>query len=242
MGGAPRILEIGPFDEPLLKGEGVAYFDVLDQESLRRRAVEHQRNPDGCPPIDFVSPTGDLDVVEAKFDAIFSSHNIEHQPDLIGHLRKAEARLEGGGRYWLIVPDKRYCFDHFSPETTVADIIQAHRERRTTHSPASIVLNSMLAHNDSLRHWVGLHGAKPRVPVGDEEVRRVFDEVDRTCEGEYIDVHAWRFTPLGFREIIEDLRRLGKINFEAEQVFDTAFGAIEFCAVLRLVPPQDRGS
>jgi hypothetical protein len=237
----PRILEIGPFDTPLT-GPGIAYFDVLDQEGLRRRAAEHGHNPDGCPPIDYVSPTGDLDAVDARFDAIFSSHNIEHQPDLIGHLAKAEKRLVPGGRYWLIVPDKRYCLDHYSPESTIADVIQAHRERRTTHSPASIVLNSMHAHNGSLRHWLGLHGARPRVPAGDEDVRRFLDEIERTSEGEYIDVHAWRFTPRGFRDIVDDLRRLGKINFEAEQVFDTAFGAFEFCAVLRLAPAGERAA
>ena len=33
-----RALEIGPFAAPLLQGDNVSYCDVLDQESLKRRA------------------------------------------------------------------------------------------------------------------------------------------------------------------------------------------------------------
>lgn len=234
----PHILEIGPFDTPLLTGPGVAYFDVLDQEGLRRRAAEHGRNPAGCPFIDHVSPTGDLDSIHARFDAIFSSHNIEHQPDLIGHLAKAEKRLNPGGRYWLIVPDKRYCFDHYSPETTLGEVIQAHRERRTTHSAAAILLHSMLTHNDSLRHWLGRHGPRPGLPEREEDVRRTFDAIERAGQGEYVDVHAWQLTPRLLLDLVTDLRRLGLSNFEVERVHDTAFGAIEFFAVLRLAPPR----
>ncbi|HYG46846.1 MAG TPA: class I SAM-dependent methyltransferase [Allosphingosinicella sp.] len=240
LAGLARVLEIGPFDEPLLKGEGVAYFDVLDQEGLRRRAAEHGRNPEGCPRIDYVSATGDLDVVDAKFDAIFSSHAIEHQPDLIGHLAKAEKRLVPGGRYWMIVPDKRYCFDHYSPETTLGEVIQAHRERRTTHSAAAILLHSMLTHNDGLRHWIGLHGPRPRLPKREEDVRRTFEEIERAEAGEYVDVHAWRLTPRLFADLIADLRRLGYTDFEVERVHETAFGAFEFFAVLRLSPPAGK--
>jgi SAM-dependent methyltransferase len=234
LAGVRRILEIGPFDRPLLAGEGIFYFDVLDRDGLRRRAAEHGRDPAGCPPIHFVSPTGDLDSIDERFDAILSSHNIEHQPDLIGHLAKAEARLEPGGRYWLIIPDKRYCFDHYAPETNTPDALQAHVEGRTTHSAAAIALHSMLAHNDSLRHWLGLHGPRPRLPAGEAEVARLFDEIGRARAGDYVDVHAWRFTPRGFLDLIEDLGRLGRTRIEAERVHDTAFGAIEFCAVLRL--------
>lgn len=237
LGHVPRILEIGPFDTPLLTGPGVAYFDVLDQEGLRRRAAEHGRNPDGVPPIHHVSPTGDLDSISARFDAIFSSHNIEHQPDLIGHLAKAGERLEPGGRYWMIVPDKRYCFDHYSPETTLGEVIQAHREGRTTHSAAAILLHSMLTHNDSLRHWIGLHGPRPRLPEREEDVRRTFEEIERAGQGEYVDVHAWQLTPRLLFDLIGDLRRLRLTDFEVERVHDTAFGAIEFFAVLRLSPP-----
>ena len=61
------VLEIGPFDCPVFEGDNVSYFDVLDQHDLRLRAVEHGRSPDRCPPIDFVSPTGDLRIVDRKF-------------------------------------------------------------------------------------------------------------------------------------------------------------------------------
>src|SRR4249919_1725326 len=108
------VLEIGPFDRPWLSGSNVRYFDVLPQEQLRTRAAtEFGRIPKNCPHIHYVSPTGDLSIVDAEFGAVFSSHCIEHQPDVIRHLREVERLLRPGGLYYLIVPDKRFCFDHF---------------------------------------------------------------------------------------------------------------------------------
>ncbi|HEU0135241.1 MAG TPA: hypothetical protein VFR28_10490, partial [Allosphingosinicella sp.] len=122
------------------------------------------------------------------------------------------------------------------PETTLGEVIQANRERRTTHSAAAILLHSTIAHNDSLRHWLGLHGPRPRLPEREEDVRRTFEEIERAGKGEYVDVHAWQFTPRLLLDLVSDLRRLGLTGFEVERVHDTAFGAIEFFAVLRLAP------
>ena len=58
------ILEIGPFNCPQFEADNVSYFDVLDQKDLRLRAVAHGRSPERCPRIDFVSPNGDLRIVD----------------------------------------------------------------------------------------------------------------------------------------------------------------------------------
>jgi SAM-dependent methyltransferase len=107
------VLEIGPFCNPLLSGTNVSYFDVLSEEALVARAS--CLDPSGVPHIEYVSPTSDLSIVDRRFDVVISSHCLEHQVDLIGHLKEVGHLLLPGGAYFLLVPDKRYCFDHFIP-------------------------------------------------------------------------------------------------------------------------------
>jgi SAM-dependent methyltransferase len=123
-----RSLEIGPFYDPLLRGPNTKYFDRLTQAELVERAAALDAPTKAVPQIDFVSPTCDLTIVDETFDYVFSSHCIEHNPDLIGHLQTVERLLVPGGRYFVIVPDKRYCFDHFREVSTIADAIEAHEE------------------------------------------------------------------------------------------------------------------
>ena len=73
-----RVLEVGPFGNPTMRGSNVSYFDVLTTEELCIRAVEHQHDPKAVPNIDFVSPNGDLSVVDGSFDIVFSAHCLEH--------------------------------------------------------------------------------------------------------------------------------------------------------------------
>jgi SAM-dependent methyltransferase len=225
------VLEIGPFCNPLLRGPNISYLDVLDADQLRARAVEIGADPAGCPThIDYV---GGLEQVRRHFDAVISSHAIEHQPDLIEHLRQVERILAPDGLFCLIIPDKRYCFDHFIAESTIAQVIQAHREQRRTHSLASVIEHvALTTHNDSHRHWAGDHG--PRVHA-DLPVR--VDKAIRDHDfgmGRYIDVHAWYFTPDGFRTIVDTLNALEMTGLELAGVYDPARGRNEFCAVLRL--------
>jgi hypothetical protein len=110
------------------------------------------------PHIHYVSSEGDLSVVTEKFSCAFSSHCIEHQPDLIRHLNQVEDLLDRSGKYYLIVPDKRYCFDCVFSETTLDEIEQAHKEKRRRHSVQAIIEHrAYVSHNDPFRHWVGDH-------------------------------------------------------------------------------------
>lgn len=109
------ILEIGPWDNPSCTGENVEYFDVLDTVKLKERAKLHHRPFNHIPEkIHYVHSEGDLSIIDKKFDIVFSSHVIEHQPDLITHFQRVSRLLQENGLYILCIPDKRYCFDHFS--------------------------------------------------------------------------------------------------------------------------------
>lgn len=223
-------LEIGPFCSPLLRGPAIAYLDVLDADQLRARAVQIGLDPTGCPAhIDYV---GGLEQVRRRFDAVISSHAIEHQPDLVHHLQQIERILQPDGLFCLIIPDKRYCLDHYIAESTVAQVLQAHREQRRVHSLASVVEHvALTTHNDLNRHWAGDHGEA----VPSDRAQRVEAAVRAydMAVGDYVDVHAWYFTPDRFREIVDTLGALGLTRLEVAGVYDPAHGRNEFCAVLR---------
>lgn len=233
--GRRSALEIGPFFSPLLTGDHVSYFDVLDQAALRRRAVEVGGTPATVPPIRYVSPVGDLSVVDRKFEVVLSAHAIEHQPDLVAHLASVADLLEPRGTYWAIVPDRRYSFDYPLKESTLAQVLDAHAAKRAVHSPADVLAHlGETGHNNALLHWLGLHTRRPSRADTD---RRAFAlaEAQRAERGEYVDVHAWIFTPQNFTAILSGLRERGLSRFAVDEVTETAFGKLEFMARLTLV-------
>ena len=226
------LLEIGPFTKPVFRGGGVSYFDVLDREGLIERARAHGQPTEGCPEIDYVSPTGDLSVVDRQFASVFSSHCIEHQPDLVAHLQAVERLLDAGGRYFMMIPDKRYCFDHFLPESTLANVILAHSERRRVHTFQSVHEHAALTtHNEAARHWAGDH-IDPRAHLVEERGEKARADFE-VANGGYLDVHAWQFTPASFRALMLGLFSSGLTSLMPERVYNTTHGNLEFSAILR---------
>ena len=225
------VLEIGPFANPALRGANVSYFDVLNTQDLRRRAAAHGVDPKDCPAIDYVSPVGDLSVIDRTFAAVFSSHVIEHQPDLVMHLQNVAKLLEADAHYFLAVPDKRFCFDHFITESAIAGVIDAHARELRRHDVRSVVEHlAMTTHNDALRHWHGDHG-EPNYKNNGELFRAAVGLA--LYDPAYVDSHAWQFTPESFREIVTLLHELRLSPFSVERLYPTTFGSNEFYAVLR---------
>ena len=229
-------LEIGPSWSPILRGPHVAYLDIFDAEELRSRAKKNGMDPDSCPKIiDFV---GDIANVDRKFDYVVSSHSIEHQPDLVHHLKCVSELLRPDGRYYLIIPDKRFCFDARKAESTIAGVLQAHKERRSNHTLQSVIEGAVFStHNDAALHW-----QESPPPVEDEQLAHLVElaikEFD-AAEGGYIDVHAWYFTPTSFRSIASTLFKLGLTGLEPVRVFNTPLNRLEFCAILEKVESQE---
>ena len=228
------ILEIGPFNNPKFKGPSVSYFDILDRKGLIERARTLGLDSSQCPDINYVSPTADLSSINGVFDTIFSSHCIEHQPDLVKHLAQVESLLAPGGSYYLIVPDKRYCFDHYIGESKLPDVYAAASERRRVHTEASILRHQLFTtHNRALRHWLEWHGPKPSTSTYIDRMANAFAECAQAKAGAYIDVHAWFFTPAGFSDVIKALKRMNLITLEATRIHDTLLSQFEFFAVLQ---------
>lgn len=218
-------LEISPYHSPLLRGPRVKTFDVLTQDELRDAARTANADPhqvaangrqlsvDSIPHIDFVNADGRLAAAcpAAAFDLVVSSHVLEHQPDLVQHFLDVYTVLRPGGLYLAWIPDKRFCFDHWIPKKTVADVLAAHAERRTRHTLKSLLEQKLLiAHNDAHRHWKGDHGECGR-PLSPAEYVGLQGLVN---QGHYIDCHAWQFEAQDFESIIAHLHKLDVLPAE----------------------------
>lgn len=226
-----RVLEIGPFVSPVLSGPNVSYADFLSSEELKARAelmgIEHK----DVPRIHYILSERDLSDIDAQFDCAISSHCIEHQPNLVSHLNDVAKILVGKRtKYFLLIPDKRYCFDRFMPETTIADVIDAHFRQPKVHSLKSVIEHrALMAHNDASAHW-----NERDLVRGEIDRERVMNAISewKQAEGKYVDVHAWYFTPDSFSEIVGILNDIGLIEFRIDVLYHTRRGSNEFWAIL----------
>jgi hypothetical protein len=224
-----KALEIGPFFSPGLAEMSTDFFDVLTTEELRKRAEQIGQDPSRVPHIRWHHPNGSLSGISEKYQICYSSHNLEHQPNLIGHLHEVQNLLNSDGLYFLVIPDHRYCFDALLSKSTVADVIEAHLGDYKRHTIRSVVEHrALVTHNDVVAHWKGDNGYFKL------DSSKVADAIREYQNFLYLDVHAWKFTPDSFREIINTLSDLKLTSFVLERVYPTLRWTNEFFAVLRV--------
>lgn len=235
------ILEVGPFFSPAFRRPraNVRYLDCLSTESLLQRAGTVKGAAfENVPEIDYVwSGEAYRDIVGRTFSVVYSSHNIEHQTCLIRHLQDLESVLESDGAAFFVIPDKRYCFDHFFAETNLADVFDAWVGQRRRHSVRDILEHRFFCtHNDAVRHWRGDHGewAALAPMEGDREIAFRAEVAHLRSSEEYADVHAWKFTPDSFVVLMDNLFRLGMTKFRVARVYRTVKDSQEFYVVLTL--------
>jgi hypothetical protein len=228
-----KTLEIGPFCSPILQGPSVKYLDMLGTEELKARARSLQLDAQNVPHIDFVSPDGTLCAVDEKFELVVSCHNLEHQTDLVGHLNEVSALLEPSGTYALIIPDWRFCFDANLSKSTIADVLEAHEQKRKTHTLASVIEHRALTtHNEPNAHWTELKRRRQSYhPLDVRRVRAALTEYAQ-ANGAHIDVHAWQFEPFSFADIVRCLIELDLIEFRDIRCSGPVQGRAEFTAQL----------
>ena len=228
-----KCLEIGPFVSPALTHDNVKYFDVLSTDELKIRAERIGLTTDNLPNIEFITEDGSLGGINEKFDLIFSSHNLEHQPNLISHLNEANALLNKNGVYKMIVPNCAYCFDADLSPSKISEIILAHKLKLKTHSIAKVIEHRALTvNNDSLMHWKDAAGGKREyIKIDASRIRAAIEEYEM-ANGSYIDVHSWQFMPHTLSDILDNLINLNLIPFKSVRCFGPVYGRNEFCLEL----------
>ncbi|WP_345821111.1 methyltransferase domain-containing protein [Methylobacterium fujisawaense] len=212
-------LEVGPGYNPLLKKSDGFRVETVDHGTAEQIREKYRGDKtvdiSQIEEVDFVWDGRPLSEVIGKsdsYDYIVASHVIEHTTDLIGFLKECQILLKSDGILLLAVPDKRRCFDVLQAMTTTGAVLQAHFERRTRHSPGLIF--DYVAYG-MLRDGAGGWPAGSDAPLSFAgTVKTAYELFERARESqEYIDAHAWRFTPSSFRMILKDLHEIGAINF-----------------------------
>jgi SAM-dependent methyltransferase len=231
------MLEIGPGAAPAFPGAAreVTYLDAFAAEQLRSQFPEAESVPE----IDVVwrgEPY--LKLFKQRFDAVFAGCSLDHQPCLITHLSDVAGVLKPGARYFVVLPDRRYTVDHYLPDSTFADALDAYAAQRTHHSARALAAQLLfLTHDDGVRHWRDDHGADPRALSPDPRLREVLGALLRAVRANaaYLDARAWQFTPGSFRRLIETLANYGLSPLRVERLYPTIRPAKEFYAVLRVM-------
>jgi SAM-dependent methyltransferase len=118
-------LEIGPYDQPtVFKSEAdVRYLDWKTRDQLVAECA-HPDLVDQIPPIDYVVASNDYArYVDNIFDYVVANHVLEHAPNLIRWLQDVGSMMKDGGILFLALPDKRFSFDRFRPDTALSHFL-----------------------------------------------------------------------------------------------------------------------
>lgn len=234
-------VEIGPLTNPLIrKDEGdVLYADHLPTDELRRQYAEHPTlgpaGTDGIHPVDIVLGEGGLAVAlgqRGPVDYIVASHVVEHVPDPIGWLREAGDALREGGVFCLIVPDKRFTFDHFRAPTTAGALVAAHLAGLRRPPLATVYEHfARTTPVDAGAVWDGRPVPLTPISGGPAEALSIAAGLAET--GASVDVHCAVFTPFSFAEILAELIGLDLLPFECAALEPTRPRESEFFVLLR---------
>jgi hypothetical protein len=229
-----KMLEIGPLDKPQLDYLSPDYFslDVFTKEQLVQNYI-NDSNVDKNKIIEpsFVITDNNYSVINEKFNCVFSSHSIEHMPSVVTFLTSLEGLLNNDGFIYLIVPDKRYCFDYFRRETDIYDVLQSFYDGDIRPKFSDFLkMNTQTTHNECVRHWNNDHGAINFK----QALLSHFDEyLEKYKTGIYLDSHVSTFTPESFVEIIETLKALKLINLKVHKLYHTIRFNLEFYVILK---------
>ncbi|MEM6433939.1 MAG: methyltransferase domain-containing protein [Cyanobacteria bacterium P01_D01_bin.115] len=139
-----RGIEIGPSHNPVAPkkdGYQVHIIDHMSREQLIEKYQAHGLDLSQIEAVDFVWQGESYAELTGKtdyYDWIIASHVIEHAPDLISFINSCDEVLKADGVLSLVIPDKRYCFDHYRPITGLAKIIDNHLQKSINHTPGTI--------------------------------------------------------------------------------------------------------
>ena len=234
-------IEIGPLVNPMVrKNESdVHYVDRATTEELKEwYAKDPALNVDDIMDISYV--WGDQSLAEAtggeeQFDYCIASHVIEHIPDLITWLNEISSVLKPGGVACFAVPDRHYTFDYLRPETSLADLVDAHLKKLRKPSARQIYDHfANFAEVDVMAAWS--KDFKPELLERKNTKQRIYGVCKDALENnKYIDSHCSVFTFESFFTLLQGISELGLLDFRVKKVFPTRRGMFEFFVQLEKI-------
>lgn len=227
-----RGLEIGALDRPIITRDmgPIEYIDRAPRAELQAWYGGHGGvDPENIVEVDHI--WGDQSLLECvggarAFDYLVASHVIEHVPDVFGWLGEIAAVLVDGGLAVLFVPDKRDTFDILRPVSASGEFIDAYL-RRSRRPDVRQVFNHVYEFRELSAPELDDAAITERAQGALAMCRNM------QATNEYIDVHAWVFTPESLLQALDLASRLDLLPFEI-QTLETAQG--EFLIILRRLP------
>jgi hypothetical protein len=218
-------IEIGPSFSPIIpkrSGFDVKIVDHADRHTLIEKYRDHVPDVSVIEEVDVIWKGEPLSTLlpPGQHAAIVASHVIEHAPDFIGFLQECSALLSEEGAIYLIVPDRRFCFDAFAQSTDPAKVIADHRLRRTLHSFESFYrVGSQVRVNNEIS-W-GQQSIEQIEFITGTPPDWLRDTAAMADSASYIDNHENFFTPSSFVLLIEELRFVGLLKLGIEMACRT---------------------
>ena len=226
-------IEIGASYAPILpKSEGYDVFviDHADQDQLRAKYGAMGVDTRRIEPVDAIDDGGEFTQLleEGKsFDFILASHVFEHLPDPIHFLQRCERALGDTGRLILLIPDRRFTFDYLRPVSTTGQLLRAYLGEQRRHDAGALYDHyASNAARDGVQVWGDSGGGD--IAFAGTPIAGYVTAVNKGTE--YVDCHAWVFTPASMRLILADLRAMGLISM-GEVFFHESVGC-EFMLTL----------
>jgi|tagenome__1003787_1003787.scaffolds.fasta_scaffold20909110_1 hypothetical protein len=218
-----KIIEVGPSHSPLApKSEGwhslVVDHDTRDNLMAKYGAMGV--DPQKIEEVDFVWKSGAiLDALpenhHGSFKAFVASHVIEHSTDVVRFLLSAQRLIEADGTIVLAIPDKRKTFDFFRPISTTSQAITAFKERRTKHTAGTHFDNAAFSVNrGSDAGWLDTDSRESRFA---SDLAGAVAHWEKASSNEYVDAHAWVFTPASFELLVIELSELGYLDLRLDR-------------------------
>ncbi|MBC9179295.1 methyltransferase domain-containing protein [Pseudoroseomonas ludipueritiae] len=228
-------IEVGALCRPLVtRAEGrIIYVDHTDTASLRAKyAGDPNVDIDAIVEVDAVwgnNTLADAVGTGTRVDYVVASHLIEHVPDLLGWLGEVHGVLKPQGSLRLVVPDRRFTFDHARQETRLSDALYAFLVR--ARAPLLPFLLDYVLEVVEFDVTAATEGRPMRRLHDLPLALAVAEDVQRN--GTYHDAHCWVFTPASFAALMERAAALGLMRFSCHDFHDTAHGENEFTVALQ---------
>ena len=119
-------LEVGPYTRPTFSASQchLKTLDFYDTQELRSHALKIGVNPQDVISVDFVCKDENYcEVVKEKFDVVIAAHVAEHVVAFIKYFQSLRQLLKNEGYLLVVLPDKRYSFDKFRPDTDLSQLV-----------------------------------------------------------------------------------------------------------------------
>lgn len=229
-------LEIGPCSKKkaILNHDlpNVHSIDVVTKEEMVK-IHSHEDKDDIIQPTYIWKGQQYSELINHRYDYVYSSHNIEHVPDLVGYINNIDSVLKPDGLVILYIPDYRYCFDHFKHESTIFQVLNNYYYKYTQPKLEHIFESTFhLVSNNPIDHWTNKSGVNPVTCFDDTTITNMRNLLDNFNDNVYIDAHVWKFTPQSFENIMSILYRMRLIRLVIQRIYYTCKYDHEFRVIL----------